>query len=176
VHKPIVLSAICAPGSICHHWQSLHIPQSDAAIVDSSSASHASKRHQQKGQARALPCAWPPGPTGLPAPSGLCHHHHRHAISIPPLSPYRRRWVWDGSQADDGAGGGSQGRAGAAIPQLKMKGSPAMTINLRRETHQVTMEKRVTTSDDEPGNFGEVCTGGMPPCVPQRRGREIPPE
>jgi hypothetical protein len=69
---------------------------------------------------------------GLPVPSGLCHHHHRHAISIPPRSPHRRQWVGDGSRADDGAGGGSQGRAGAAITQLKMKGSPAMTINLRR--------------------------------------------
>jgi hypothetical protein len=38
-------------------------------------------------------------------------------------------------------------QAGAAIPQLKMKGSPAITINVRRSTHQVTMEKRVTKSN-----------------------------
>jgi hypothetical protein len=36
VHKPIVLSAIVAPGSICHHRHSLHRPQLDAAIGDSS--------------------------------------------------------------------------------------------------------------------------------------------
>ena len=32
--------------------------------------------------------------------------------------------------------GSSQGRAGAATTRLKMNGRPAMTINLRRETHQ----------------------------------------
>jgi hypothetical protein len=32
--------------------------------------------------------------------------------------------------------GSSQGRAGAATTRLKMNGSPAMTINLRRETPQ----------------------------------------
>jgi hypothetical protein len=37
-----------------------------------------------------------------------------------------------------------------------MKGSPAMTINLRRETHQVTMEKSVTNSD----TAGEVSFSG----------------
>jgi hypothetical protein len=33
MHTPIVVFATWASGSICHHWQSLHIPQSDAAIA-----------------------------------------------------------------------------------------------------------------------------------------------
>src|SRR5437588_6148757 len=32
IHKPIVLSATRAAGSICHHLQSLHKPHSDSAI------------------------------------------------------------------------------------------------------------------------------------------------
>jgi hypothetical protein len=31
-----------------------------------------------------------------------------------------------------------------------------MTINLRRETHQMTLEKKVTKSDDDPGGLGHV--------------------
>jgi hypothetical protein len=33
MHKPIVVFVVFAFGSICHHWQSLHIPQSDAAMT-----------------------------------------------------------------------------------------------------------------------------------------------
>ena len=32
-HKPMVVSVISASGSICHHSQSLHNPQSDSAIL-----------------------------------------------------------------------------------------------------------------------------------------------
>jgi hypothetical protein len=108
---------------------------------------YASTRHERQGQARVRPCVRPSGPRGPAVPSGRSYHCHREAISIPPLSPHPSRRVWDGARADDAAGGGAQGQAGAAIPQLKMKGSPAITINVRRSTHQVTMEKRVTKSD-----------------------------
>ena len=33
MHTPIVVFAIVASGSICHRWQSLHRPQSDAATA-----------------------------------------------------------------------------------------------------------------------------------------------
>jgi hypothetical protein len=52
---------------------------------------------------------------------------------------------------------GVQGRAGAATTRLKMNGGPAMTINLRRKTHDVAMEKIVTKSGRELGCCGELC-------------------
>jgi hypothetical protein len=33
MHKPMVVLVTLAFGSICHHWQSLHKPQSDMAIA-----------------------------------------------------------------------------------------------------------------------------------------------
>jgi hypothetical protein len=66
VHKPIVLSAIFVPGSICHHWQSLHKPQSDEAMTDSFRVCNALKTYERKGQSaswreRFLPAKYPFG-------------------------------------------------------------------------------------------------------------------
>jgi hypothetical protein len=33
MHNPMVVFATLTCGSICHHWQSLHKPQSDMAIA-----------------------------------------------------------------------------------------------------------------------------------------------
>jgi hypothetical protein len=149
MQRPIVVFAIFASGSICHHWQSLHIPHSDAAIATAPSCTvrRATLRvagTRPRTAVRAFPRPSRPARpiqtlTSLRSPSNI----HTAALASP--APM----VGDGSRADDVACGGSHGRAGAAKTRLKMNGGPAMTINLRRETHQVAIEKIVTTSGQE---------------------------
>ncbi len=116
MHTPIVVSAGLASGSIYHHWHSLHIPQSDVPITTVLLRYH-TPRHAKSGRDQAHQ-AFPPHPDA--------------AITTIVTQYLYRRGRLTGA---DGCGTGLErttGRAGAAITQLKMKGSPAMTINVRR--------------------------------------------
>jgi hypothetical protein len=71
MHNPIVVFAILASGSICHHWQSWHSPQLDAAITIAP-LENSPPKNTKDGidkpaccHERFLPAAAPSGPSGI---------------------------------------------------------------------------------------------------------------
>jgi hypothetical protein len=135
MHTPIVVFAMLASGSICHHWQSLHKPQLDAAIATAPPREqHASKRQDKSGRDKLECCR----ERFLPATHALPFHPPSSAVRIVRQHPYLRCRL---AGIDGGvtsldltrwrACGGSCGRGGAAQTWLKMNSGPARTINLR---------------------------------------------
>jgi hypothetical protein len=89
MHTPIVVFATWASGSICHHWQSLHIPQSDAAIATAPLANRTPKNATSgRGEAVFGSERFFPATQSLPPPrkSSTVTIVKQHPYHIVPLS------------------------------------------------------------------------------------------
>jgi hypothetical protein len=120
------VSAVLASGSICHQWHSLHIPQSDVPIA-TALLRYRTPRHAKSGRDLAT-CGRARGPQTQQA----VPPHPDAAITTTVTQYLYRRCRLTGADEYGTGLERTTRRAGATIIPLKMKGSPAMAINLRR--------------------------------------------
>ena len=82
---PMVVFARLASGSVCHYWQSLHIPQSDAAIA-TAPLQQKTPRNAKSGRDKVAFCR-----ERVPhAQHSLPPHPDSHTIMIAKQHPYLR--------------------------------------------------------------------------------------
>jgi hypothetical protein len=144
MHTPIVVFATLASGSICHHWQSLYRPQSDAAIA-TAPLENRTPKNATSGRGKAVFGS----ERFFPATQSLPPPRESSTVTIVKQHPYLRCRLTGVDGDITGldlttwrACGGSRGRAGTAQTWLKMKGGQARTIYLRRQPLRRTIVYR----------------------------------